>query len=174
MEVAFYDPNLPDGVDLATGFRRMASLTDLAEMADSLSVHALNATTAKLIDQTVFQAMKPSAVLINTARGPIVDVDALYVALRDNHIAGAGLDVWPVEPPAADHPLLAAYGAGEAWLAGRFLLSPMPPSTARRAYMICAARRSPRPPCGCAPAGAELPKPGVSGGVKAPAGRVVK
>ena len=125
MEVAFYDPNLPDGVDLATGFRRMASLTDLAEMADSLSVHApLNATTAKLIDQTVFQAMKPSAVLINTARGPIVDVDALYVALRDNHIAGAGLDVWPVEPPAADHPLLAAYGAGEAWLAGRFLLSP--------------------------------------------------
>ena len=125
MEVAFYDPNLPDGVDLATGFRRMASLTDLAEMADSLSVHApLNATTAKLIDQTVFQAMKPRAVLINTARGPIVDVDALYVALRDNHIAGAGLDVWPVEPPAADHPLLAAYGAGAAWLTGRFLLSP--------------------------------------------------
>ena len=90
MEVAFYDPNLPDGVDLATGFKRMASLTDLAEMADSLSIHApLNATTAKLIDQTVFQAMKPSAVLINPARGPIVDVDALYVALRDNHIAGA-------------------------------------------------------------------------------------
>ena len=125
MDVAFYDPFLPDGVDLATGFKRVASMQELAEIADAVSVHTpLTAASNNIINADVLGRMKANAVVINTSRGPTVDVDALFTALQDNTIAGAGLDVWPVEPPASDHPLLQAYSAKEPWLAGRFILSP--------------------------------------------------
>ena len=125
MDVAFYDPFLPDGVDLATGFKRVASMDELAEISDAISVHSpLTAQSHQIINAAVLARMKTSAVVINTSRGPTVDVDALYTALRDNSIAGAGIDVWPVEPPESDHPLLQAYSAKAPWLDGRFILSP--------------------------------------------------
>jgi phosphoglycerate dehydrogenase-like enzyme len=68
--------------------------------------------------------MRKNAILVNTARGGIVDIDALYGALKSGRIAGAGLDVLPQEPPDPAHPLMRAYAANEPWLAGRFLLSP--------------------------------------------------
>jgi D-3-phosphoglycerate dehydrogenase len=68
--------------------------------------------------------MRDDAVLINTARGGIVDLDALYRALRSNRIAGAGLDVFPTEPPKPLPKLLAAWRDDEEWLRGRLLLTP--------------------------------------------------
>jgi D-3-phosphoglycerate dehydrogenase / 2-oxoglutarate reductase len=83
-------------------------LEALAERADYVSVHTLlNAETRHLIGEKFFQRMKPSAILINTSRGPVVDEAALTRALREKRLAGAALDVWEQEPIAADNPLLA-------------------------------------------------------------------
>lgn len=79
------------------------------EQADVLSLHCpLNGETRNLIGRAELRRMKRDALLINTARGGLVDSDALVDALRSGEIAGAGIDVLPVEPPRAGHPLLAA------------------------------------------------------------------
>jgi D-3-phosphoglycerate dehydrogenase len=67
----------------------------------------LSEKTRGLVDARLLGLMKPSAYLINTARGPIVDEKALYRALRDGQIAGAGLDVFEEEPTSPDNPILA-------------------------------------------------------------------
>ena len=66
----------------------------------------LNAETRHLIGEAFFRRMKPTAILINTSRGPVVDEDALTRALEDKRLAGAALDVCEREPVAADNPLL--------------------------------------------------------------------
>jgi len=84
------------------------SLDQLLERADFVSLHLpLTAASRHLIDGKRFGQMKPSAYLINTSRGPIVDETALIAALQTGQIAGAALDVLEREPPASDHPLLA-------------------------------------------------------------------
>ncbi len=62
--------------------------------------------TIGMMGQQEFAQMKPGAYFINTARGPLVDYDALYAALASGHLGGAGLDCFPQEPPPADWPLL--------------------------------------------------------------------
>lgn len=87
-------------------------LDDLLEVADYVSVHCpLNAETRDLIDERALRRMKPSAILINTARGPIVNQQALARALQEGWIAGAGLDVLDHEPPGPADPLLSAPNA---------------------------------------------------------------
>jgi len=107
LSVLAYDPylsadaNLPDGV-------MVASLDELLAASDYVTVHTpLNDETRGLIGELAFGLMKPSAYLINCARGPIVDEPALYAALRDGSIAGAGLDVMESASPPADHPMFA-------------------------------------------------------------------
>jgi phosphoglycerate dehydrogenase-like enzyme len=79
----------------------------LLRKSDFVTLHVpLTDETHHLIDAEALRKMKPSAVLINTARGPIVDPDALYHALRDGDIAVAALDVTEPEPLPADHRLL--------------------------------------------------------------------
>lgn len=86
------------------------TLTDMDTIyteADFISLHCpLTKETTHMINAEALQKMKPTAFLINTARGPIIDEAALIAALRSGEIAGAGLDVFENEPVAADNPLL--------------------------------------------------------------------
>jgi glyoxylate reductase len=85
------------------------ALEDVLDQADFVSVHVpLTPETTGLIGTRAFELMKPTALLINTARGPIVDHDALRLALEGGEIAGAALDVTDPEPLPSDHPLLQA------------------------------------------------------------------
>lgn len=85
------------------------SLPELLANVDIVSLHApLTASTKGMIGAAQFAAMKPGAVLINTARGAIVDEDALVASLASGHLAAAGLDVSTVEPLPPDHPLCQA------------------------------------------------------------------
>lgn len=89
-----------------------ASLAELAERSDFVSLHLpLTAQTRHLIDANFLRAMKPTAFLLNTARGGVVDQDALVQALREGWIAGAGVDVVTPERLGADDPLLAVPNA---------------------------------------------------------------
>ncbi|MFG0336239.1 MAG: C-terminal binding protein [Maioricimonas sp. JB049] len=93
------------GNDYGTGCR-MVSFEEVLEQSDFISVHApLTDATRHLFDARAFARMKPSAYLINTARGGLIDESALWDALQANQIAGAGLDVFDPEPPDLEQPL---------------------------------------------------------------------
>jgi len=125
MKVVFYDPQLLSGVDLSTGYERVHSLGELMGRSDVVSIHApLNEATRGLLNAEAFAAAKPGLVLVNTARGPIVDISALGDAIRAGTIGGAGLDVLPNEPGDLEHPLFAAWRAGEAWIKDRLIVTP--------------------------------------------------
>lgn len=125
MEVSFYDPYRPDGTDLGLGLQREQTLEALLASADVVSLHCpLNAETRGIIDADALAAMKPGALLINTARGGLIDIPALESALRAGRIDGAGIDVLPEEPPDPGSPLLQAFKRREPWIDGRLLLTP--------------------------------------------------
>ena len=85
---------------------RFASLEEVLAQSDYLTLHCpLNAETRHLINRERLALMKPTACIVNTARGALIDEEALIEALQEGHIAGAGLDVQETEPPAADNPL---------------------------------------------------------------------
>jgi glycerate dehydrogenase len=93
--------------DLHLPNRRFVDLDTLAKTADVISLHCpLNERTDKLINERFLSLMKPSALLINTSRGGLIDSLALREALLDHRIAAALLDVLEKEPPPADHPLI--------------------------------------------------------------------
>jgi phosphoglycerate dehydrogenase-like enzyme len=124
--VLFHDPYLPNGYDRAVGIQRARTLEELLRQSDVLSIHApLTRGTRGLIGERELRLLPPNAVVVNTARGPILDIDALERCLRDGHLAGAGLDVIPEEPPRESLPaLLRAYRAREEWLTGRLVITP--------------------------------------------------
>jgi D-3-phosphoglycerate dehydrogenase / 2-oxoglutarate reductase len=106
MQVIAHDPYVSELEMSALGVEPV-SFGELLERSDFLSIHAPhNAETEHVINADALSRMKRSAVLINTARGPIVDEAALIAALKEGVIAGAGLDVLEQEPPAPDNPLL--------------------------------------------------------------------
>lgn len=125
MDVVMYDPYRENGADLALGIRRVDSLEALFAESDVVSIHVpLSSETEKLINADVLNASKPGLILINTARGPIVDLDALHDALRNDKVQAVGLDVLPEEPADPDHPLIKAWAADEEWIEHRLLLTP--------------------------------------------------
>lgn len=125
MKVVFYDPHLLSGVDLSTGYERVHSLAELMRRSDVVSVHApLSAETRGLLGAEAFAAAKPGLILVNTARGPIVDVSALEAAMRKGTVTGTGLDVLPNEPGDLEHPLIKAWRAGEDWIKDRLIVTP--------------------------------------------------
>ncbi|HUG20171.1 MAG TPA: C-terminal binding protein, partial [Planctomycetaceae bacterium] len=97
--VLAYDPYLTSEQFAEIGAEQVDFETILAE-SDLLSLNCpLTAETRGLIDAEALSKMKPTAVLVNTARGPVVEIDALYDALANRRLRGAGLDVYPIEPP---------------------------------------------------------------------------
>ncbi|HWK46627.1 MAG TPA: C-terminal binding protein [Stellaceae bacterium] len=125
MDVVFFDPYRPSGFELGTGYRRVDSLEDGLRTADIVSLHAPStAETSGMIGRDALALMKPGGILINTARGALVDPDAVHDALKSGHLTAAGLDVLPSEPPDPTQPLLRALTAGEPWLAGRLIVTP--------------------------------------------------
>jgi len=104
--VVSYDPWVPRAEFGLIGVERITSLAELLRISDVLSVHVpLNTETRHLLGENELAQMKRSALIVNTSRGPVIDQDALYRALSTGVIAGAGLDVYEVEPLPANHPL---------------------------------------------------------------------
>lgn len=106
LEVLACDPHLRSEQVRAHGATPV-TLPELLQRSDFVSLHCpLDATTRHLIGAEQFAAMKPGAVFLSTARGGIHDEAALYAALENRHLSGAGLDVWACEPPAQNAPLM--------------------------------------------------------------------
>ena len=106
LEVIVHDPYL-DAQLIASGGARAVDRETLLREADYLSLHVpLTDANRRFLDAQALALMKPTAFVINTARGGLVDEEALLAAVQSGQIAGAALDVLSVEPPRADHPLL--------------------------------------------------------------------
>ena len=123
MRVQYYDiARLTLDQEDAIGVR-FALFTELLQTSDVVSLHVpLDDSTRKMIGARELGLMKPTAVLVNTCRGPVIDEDALYLSLKERKIAGAGLDVLVDEPPAKTHPVfslpnvtLTPHSAGPTW-----------------------------------------------------------
>ena len=125
-KVVVFDPHMPNGTELGVGVQRVRKLEELMEQTDTLSIHApLTPETRGMVSRRMLERMPKGAVIVNTARGPIVDVDALADLLKRGHLAGVGLDVLPIEPPVDPIPeILRAYRAREPWTEGRLVITP--------------------------------------------------
>jgi D-3-phosphoglycerate dehydrogenase len=107
MRILVHDPLLPPEVVTEAGCEPAPDLTAALGQADAVSLHLpLGPATRGIVGREQLRAMRPHAVLVNTARGGLVDEAALAEALREGWIKAAGLDVFESEPPPPDHPLL--------------------------------------------------------------------
>lgn len=107
MRIRYTAPTRRTEAEAALGAEFVPELRELLAESDFVSLHVpLTASTHNLIGGAELAAMRPSAFLINTSRGDVVDTEALLAALQEGGIAGAGLDVTAPEPIPADHPLL--------------------------------------------------------------------
>jgi C-terminal binding protein len=99
LDVVFYDPYAAQGLDKSLGIRREFALEPLLDQAHFVSLHCyLDERSKHLIDARALRLMRPGSILINTARGPVVDQEALIAALDSGHLLGAGIDVFEREP----------------------------------------------------------------------------
>jgi phosphoglycerate dehydrogenase-like enzyme len=123
MDVRYFDIlRLSEDQEDALGVR-FALFREILRTSDIVTLHVpLNDVTRKMMSTREFALMKPTAILINTCRGPVVDEDALYQALTSKTIAAAGLDVMVEEPPKPNHPLfslpnvtITPHSAGPTW-----------------------------------------------------------
>lgn len=106
LEVVSFDPYAPDEVFEEMSVTRV-DFDELLAESDYVSIHApLTPETQNMFSHEAFGKMKDTALLINTARGPLVDIDALATALENGQIGGAALDVLPIEPPGAENRLI--------------------------------------------------------------------
>ncbi len=110
MDVCFYDPLKPDGYDKAVGIRRAESLQRLMRETFILSLHCpLTKETRQMINAETLASMPDGSYLVNTARGDVIDLEALPPAIEAGKLAGVAIDVLPDEPPQRDNPLMAAW-----------------------------------------------------------------
>ena len=113
LNVLWYDPYVPRGQDKVTRTTRVENLPALLQDCDALSIHcSLNHETRHMIDAAALALLPTHAVVVNTARGPVIDEQALYEALRTGRLAAAALDVLQQEP-SVENVLFNAYLRGE-------------------------------------------------------------
>jgi phosphoglycerate dehydrogenase-like enzyme len=106
MRVLAWSPHLTAERAAAAGAEYISTKEELIKASDIVSIHlGLEPSTEGLITASDFALMKPTALFINAARGPIVDEGAMVAALKEEKIRGAGLDVYNVEPLPLDHPI---------------------------------------------------------------------
>ncbi len=112
MRIAAYDPYIADDIFELLDVKRVYELKDLLELSDYITINApLTPETRHMFGKKQFLRMKTGSIIINTARGSIIDQGALVEALTDGMIAGAGIDVLEKEPLAPDNPLLSVPSA---------------------------------------------------------------
>lgn len=124
--VLFYDPKLPNGVDKSLGIERTKDVRELFRRSNVISLHSpCTRETRGMIDYSLLSLLPRGSVLVNTSRGEVVDLDGVQQCLKENILAGAGLDVLPEEPIPENnvHPLIQAYRNKEPWLEGRLVLT---------------------------------------------------
>lgn len=124
-EVIAFDPYLPRGQEIALGVRRLDSFQAFLRAVDVVSIHTpLTPETHHLMDSEAFAALRPGTLLINTARGGVVDLHALLQALDSGRLGGCGLDVFPREPAEPSHPFWQAVREQPAGFRERVIVSP--------------------------------------------------
>ncbi len=112
-------------ISLRSAYAVPNSLAELMGQCDFVSIHTpLTAETRGMIGADAFAAAKRGMILVNTSRGPVVDIDALHDAMQDGTVLAAGLDVLPEEPANAQRRLIAAWQRNEDWIRHRLLLTP--------------------------------------------------
>ena len=123
--ILYYDPYLGPDAPVSPHYERCDPIDVLLAQSDVVSLHCpLTPETRGMIGPAELARMKPRALLVNTARGPLVDIEALAAALKAGRPGGAALDVLPGEPPDPDHELVAAWRMQPSWIAGRLILTP--------------------------------------------------
>ena len=125
MDVSFYDPYIPVGTEKVFNVKRHHSLDNFLSELDALSIHTpLNSETNELVEKKFIRKIKKKAILINTARGGIVNSIDVHNALKDNHLYAFGSDVFDQEPPPLSNPLIMAWKSETSWLNNRIIITP--------------------------------------------------
>jgi len=125
LKIIFYDPYIKDGIDKALDFIRVDTLQEIAEHSDVISIHTpLTSETHEMLDEKFFGVVKKEPTILNTARGPIIDLSALEKHMRNGTVNAAGLDVLPIEPSDDSQRLIVDYENDEEWLRGRLVVTP--------------------------------------------------
>ena len=125
LEVVFYDPYVVDGQEKALNIEREKDLVNFISRIDFLSIHCLsNNETRGIIDKHILKEAKSNLIIINTARGDIINLEDAYKALKNKSIFGLAFDVFSKEPPDINHPLIKAYINKEEWIYNRLIITP--------------------------------------------------
>ncbi|KAH8892117.1 C-terminal binding protein [Thozetella sp. PMI_491] len=125
-KVLFYDPHVPNGADKALGVERTKDIKELFRRSTTLSIHcSCTVETRNMVGWELIGLMPRNSILVNTARGEVVQLDAIERGLREGILSGVGLDVLPQEPVDEQNvpPLIKAYREKEEWLQGRMVLT---------------------------------------------------
>lgn len=125
MKVIFFDPYKDSSYEKILDVKKVKTLRELSNQSDFISLHCpLNKETKNLINDSFFNNLKKNAILINTARGNILDLDSLRKALKNNKVRAAGLDVLPIEPPTNQNLLIKDYFLNKNYLKKKLIITP--------------------------------------------------
>lgn len=125
INILFYDPYLPDGIDKSLGFHRVRDLHELAKKSNFISIHTpANKETLSMLDEEFFLSINKGCFLINTARGGLIDLDLLKKYIKNGTIAAAGLDVLPIEPNIDTQSMIVDLEKKKSWITNRLIVTP--------------------------------------------------